>query len=268
MSETALITGASSGIGYELSKVFAKNAYNLVLVSRDKQRLETVAKDLINQHDIQVKVIAKDLCKSAAPQELYDDLVAEGIDIDVLVNNAGIGINGKFTDISADKHMNLIQLNISSLTMLCSLFGSDMVKKRSGRILNVASTAAFQAGPLMSAYYASKAYVLMFSEALHNELAQDGVIVTVLCPGPTHTEFFERNEMIDTKLAKSPYIMKAADVAQAGFTGLMNGEKIVIPGLINKLLAFTVRFTPRSVITLITRSLNKKEAVSGVHKKT
>ena len=268
MDNTALITGASAGIGYELSKIFAKNGYNLLLVSRNKQRLEVIAKEMENQHDILAKVMSKDLSKSSAPQELYDDIVSDGININVLVNNAGIGTNGKFTDFSVDKHMDLLQLNITTLTLLCKLFGTDMVKKRSGSILNIASTAAFQAGPFMSTYYASKAYVLMFSEALHNELAQDGVIVTVLCPGPTHTEFFERNEMIDTKLAKSPYIMKAADVAQAGFTGLMNGEKIVIPGLINKLLAFTVRFTPRSVITLITRSLNKKEAVSGVHKKT
>jgi len=266
MSKTVLITGASAGIGYELSKIFAKNGYNLVLVSRNKQRLEVIANELENQHDIQAKVIPKDLSNSAAPQELYDDIVADGIDINVLVNNAGIGTNGKFTDFSTDKHMDLIQLNITSLTMLCKLFGTDMVKKRSGSILNVASTAAFQAGPFMSTYYASKAYVLMLSEALNNELAQDGVNVTVLCPGPTQTEFFERNEMIDTKLAKSPYIMKAADVAQAGFAALMNEKKIVIPGLINKLLAFSIRFSPRSIVTLITRFLNQKDAVSEVHK--
>jgi short-subunit dehydrogenase len=268
MSKTVLITGASAGIGYELSKVFAKNGYNLVLVSRNKQRLEVIAKELENQYDIQARVIPKDLSKSSAPQELYDIISADGIDINVLVNNAGIGTNGKFTDFSADNHMDLIQLNITSLTMLCKLFGTDMVKKRSGSILNVASTAAFQAGPFMSTYYASKAYVLMLSEALNNELAKDGVNVTVLCPGPTQTEFFERNEMIDTKIAKSPYIMTATDVAQAGFAGLMKEKKIVIPGLINKLLAFAVRFTPRSVTTLIARSLNQKDAVSKVHKKT
>ena len=262
MSKTVLITGASAGIGYELSKVFAKKGYNLVIVSRNKQRLEVIAKEMKNQHNIQTKAIPKDLSKSSAPQELYDEIIADGIDINVLVNNAGFGTNGKFTDFSVDKHMDLIQLNISSLTILCKLFGTDMVKKRSGSILNVASTAAFQPGPLMSTYYASKAYVLMLSEALNNELAQDGVNVTVLCPGPTHTEFFERNEMTDTKIAKSPYIMKAADVAQAGFSGLMKRKKIVIPGFINKLLAFTVRFTPRSVIILITRNLNQKTAVS------
>ncbi len=268
MSKTVLITGASAGIGYELSKIFAKNGYNLVLVSRNKQKLEVIAKELENKYGIQAKVIPKDLSKSSASQELYDNITANGIDIDVLVNNAGFGTNGKFTDINAHKHMDLIQLNITSLTMLCKLFGTDMVKKRTGRILNVASTAAFQAGPLMSTYYASKAYVLMLSEALYYELSQDGVSVTVLCPGPTHTEFFKRNEMIDTKLSKSPHIMKAEDVAKAGFDGLFRNKKIVIPGLINKLLAFTVRFTPRSIMTLIARSLNQKEAVSEVYKKT
>ena len=267
MNKTVLITGASGGIGYELSKVFSKNGYNLVLVSRNKQRLEVVAKEMEKQYGIQAKVIRKDLSKSSAPQELYDDMVANGIDIDVLVNNAGFGINGKFTGFSADKHMELIQLNITSLTLLCKLFGTDMVKRRSGSILNVASTAAFQAGPLMSTYYASKAYVLLLSEALNNELAQDGVNVTVLCPGPTHTEFAVRADMSSTKIANVPWVMSATEVAEIGFSGLMKGKNIVIPGLMNKLLAFSVRFTPRSVMTLIIRYLNQKEVVSEVHKK-
>ena len=267
MNKTVLITGASGGIGYELSKVFSKNGYNLVLVSRNKQRLEVIAKELENQYDIQAKVIPKDLSKSSAPQELYDDMVANGIDIDVLVNNAGFAINGKFTGFSADKNMELIQLNITSLTLLCKLFGTDMVKRRSGSILNVASTAAFQAGPLMSTYYASKAYVLLLSEALNNELAQDGINVTVLCPGPTHTEFAVRADMSSTKIANVPWVMSATEVAEIGFSGLMKGKNIVIPGLMNKLLAFSVRFTPRSVMTLIIRYLNQKEVVSEVHKK-
>jgi short-subunit dehydrogenase len=149
MSKTALITGASAGIGYEFSKTFAKNGYNLVLVSRNKQRLEVVAKEMENQHDILAKVIPKDLSKSSAPQELYDDIVSDGIDIDVLVNNAGFGINGNFTDFSADKHMELIQVNITSLTLLCNLFGTDMVKRRSGSILNVASTFSMLHQPLL-----------------------------------------------------------------------------------------------------------------------
>lgn len=267
MNKTVLITGASTGIGYELTKVFSKNGYNLVLVSRNSQKLEILAKEMEKQHDIKAKVIPKDLSKSSAPQELYDDIVADGIDIDVLVNNAGIGINGKFTDLSADKHMELIQLNIISLTMLCKLFGTDMVKRRSGSILNVASTAAFQAGPLMSTYYASKAYVLLLSEGLNNEFAQDGVNVSVLCPGPTDTEFAARADMSSAKIINVPWIMSAAKVAEICFSGLMRGKKIIIPGLMNKFIAFSTRFTPRSVLVLITRSLNQKEAVSDVHKK-
>ena len=181
MSKTVLITGASAGIGFELSKIFAKNGYNLALVSRNRQRLEELAREMENQHQIIANVIPKDLSESSAPQALYDDVVSDGIDIDVLVNNAGFGLNGYFTDFSADQHMKLIQVNVTSLTLLCNLFGRDMVKKRSGRILNVASTAAFQAGPLMSTYYASKANVLSFSEALNIEFGQYGVNVSPMC---------------------------------------------------------------------------------------
>lgn len=258
MNKTVLITGASSGIGYELSKVFSRNGYNLVLVSRNRQRLEVIAKEMEKQHDIQAKVIQKDLSKSSASQELYNDIVADGIEIDVLVNNAGFGINGKFTEFSTEKHMELIQLNITSLTMLCNLFGTDMVKRRSGKILNVASTAAFQAGPLMSTYYASKAYVLLLSEGLNNEFAQDGVHVSVLCPGPTETEFAAQADMDSSKIANVPWIMSAAKVAEICFSGLMRGKKIIIPGLMNKLIAFSTRLAPRSVLVLITRSLNQK----------
>lgn len=258
MNKTVLITGASSGIGYELSKIFSRNGYNLVLVSRNRQKLEVIAKEMEKQHDIQAKVIQKDLSKSSASQELYNDIVADGIDIDVLVNNAGFGINGKFTEFSTEKHMELIQLNITSLTMLCNLFGTDMVKRRSGKILNVASTAAFQAGPLMSTYYASKAYVLLLSEGLNNELAQDGVHVSVLCPGPTDTEFAVQADMESSKIGKVPWMMSAAKVAEICFSGLMRGKKIIIPGLMNKLIAFSTRLAPRSVLVLITRSLNQK----------
>lgn len=258
MRKTALITGASSGIGYELSKVFAKNGYDLVLVSRNTEKLKTISEEIKKQHDVQVKVISKDLSKSTAPQALYDEVTADGIRIDVLVNNAGIGTYGKFVETGTEQQMDLIQLNITSLTLLCRLFGADMVKRGSGGILNVASTAAFQAGPLMSTYYASKAYVLLFSEAIKNELKPDNVTVTVLCPGPTQTEFFKRNDMIGTGLERSPHIMSAAKVAEIGFSGLLKGKTIVIPGLINKVLAFSVRLAPRRIATAIAASLNQR----------
>ncbi len=257
MNRTALITGASIGIGYELSKIFARNGYNLVLVSRTKQKLEAIADKLENKHGIQTKVIPKDLSKSIAPVELYEEIVSDNIEINVLVNNAGFGLNGKFVDLKAEKQMDLIQLNISSLTMLSKLFGADMAKRRSGKILNVASTGAFQAGPFMSTYYASKAYVLLFSEGIANELAQDGVDVSVLCPGPTHTEFGDRAEMSHTKVLNVPWVMDAAEVAEAGFSGLMNRKKIIIPGVMNKILAFSTRLMPRSFLVLILRYLNQ-----------
>jgi len=259
MSKTALITGASAGIGYELSNVFAKNGYDLVLVSRNRQKLGFIAGNLESSYNVHVIVMPKDLCKPAAPQELYDEIADKGIDIDVLVNNAGIGVNGKFTDFSIERYKDLIQLNITSLTMLCKLFGSEMVKKKSGRILNVASTASFQAGPLMGSYYASKAYVLSLSEALNYELGQDRVVVTALCPGPTQTEFFERNDMIGVNVTNCPWMMKAAEVAEAGFSGLMKGKTIVIPGLINKLLVFSVRFVPRRIPAAMVCYLNKRQ---------
>jgi len=259
MSKTALITGATSGIGYEFSKVFAKNRYNLVIVSRNREKLNAVAGELGQLHDIQVKAISKDLCKFSAPQELYDEISAGNIDIDVLVNNAGVGLNGRVVDLSAAKQMDLIQLNIASLTILCKLFGADMVKKSSGSILNVASTAAFQAGPFMSTYYASKAYVLMFSEGLNAELKRTGVTVTTLCPGPTRTDFFRRAGMKGSKLEKIPFLMTPAEVAGIGFSGLRKGKRIVIPGLVNKILAFSARVLPRGLITTITGYLNHEK---------
>ncbi len=258
MTKTGLITGASSGIGYELSKVFAKNGYDLVLVARNAERLNDISEEIQKQYDVHVKVIPKDLSKSLAPQELYDEVAADGIGIDVLVNNVGVGTYGKYTDSSTEQQMDLIQINITSLTMLCKLFGTDMVAKGSGRILNVASTAAFQAGPFMSTYYASKAYVLLLSEALGYELRHDNVTVTVLCPGPTQTEFFQRIDMIGTNLERSPFKMSAAKVAESGFSGMLKGKTIVIPGLINKLLAFSVRLTPRRVTTAIASFFHKR----------
>jgi short-subunit dehydrogenase len=259
MNNTALITGATSGIGYELSRVFAKNRYNLVIVSRNREKLDAVAGELSRLYNIQVKAISKDLSKISAPQELYDEISADNIQIDVLVNNAGVGINGRVVDLSAEKQMDLIQLNIASLTILCKLFGAAMVKKGAGSILNVASTAAFLAGPFMSTYYASKAYVLMFSEGLNAELRGTGVTVTALCPGPTRTDFFERADMKGSRLAITPFMMTPAEVAEIGFSGLRKGKAIVIPGLVNKILAFSTRLSPRALITTIAGYLNHEK---------
>jgi short-subunit dehydrogenase len=259
MTKTALITGASSGIGLEFSKIFAKNGYNLVLVSRNVERLQRISEEIATHGPIRIKLMPKDLCKAQAAYDLHDEIIADRISIDILVNNAGIGTHGSFVDIGPDRHETLIGLNITALTILCRLFGADMVKRGAGGILNVSSLAAFQAGPLMSTYYASKAYVLMFSEALREELGKQHVSVTVLCPGPTQTEFFERSNAIGTGLEKSHFMMTPSQVAEIGFEGLMKGKSVVVPGLVNKLLSFSVRLAPRKFVTAIAASLNQRQ---------
>ena len=255
--KTALITGGATGIGYELSKFFARDKYDLILVSRDKDKLENVSRELEKEFNIKVNIISKDLSKSNSAQELYYDVCNAGYHIDILVNNAGIANYGKFTDSDIEKQIKLIQLNITSLSILCRMFGKDMASSKSGAILNIASTAAFQAGPLISTYYASKAYVLLFSEALKKELQEDNVKVTVLCPGPTKTGFFQRNNWTGSKIDTSPYLMNAEDVAECGYRGLLEGKTVVIPGVVNKMSAFLVRLLPRAVVNMITYYLNK-----------
>lgn len=257
MGKTALITGASAGIGYELSKVFADNGYDLILVARNKQQLEQLADEILAGNDIRVTVIAKDLSHHDAAQWLYDEVVGQALNVDVLVNNAGIATNGYFSDFEPAQHNQVLQLNITTLTLLCRLFGNEMIKQGAGGILNVASTAAFQAGPFMATYYASKAYVLSLSEALNAEMKHKGVKVSVLCPGPTKTDFFQNNNMNSALLPSSPHMMSAASVAMAGFRGLHRGKLIVIPGFINKVLALSVRFLPRSVGMTLTGYLNR-----------
>lgn len=257
MAKTALITGASAGIGYELSRVFARNGFNLVLVARNQDKLEQMAKELENECNITVSIIKKDLCEITAARSIYDEAATAGHSIDVLVNNAGIGMHGLFTDFDSQTIKDVIGVNITSLTLLCRLFGADMVKNGSGKIMNVSSTAAFQAGPRMSVYYASKAYVLMLSEALDYEFKKSGVTVTTLCPGPTKTEFFDRHGMAHVKVASGPWVMGAADAAKAGFDGMMKGKKIIIPGFFNRISAFLTRFSPRSIPTAIVNYLNQ-----------
>ncbi len=257
MTKTALITGATAGIGYELSRVFAQNEFNLVLVARNKDKLEQMAQELEKIDNITVSIIQKDLCEPTAAQAIYDEVSAAGRFINVLVNNAGIGMHGLFTGFNNKTIMDVVGVNITSLTLLCRLFGADMVKTGSGKIMNVSSTAAFQAGPRMSVYYASKAYVLMLSEALDFEFKKSGVTVTALCPGPTRTEFFDRHDMSHLKVATGPWLMDAADVAKAGFEGMMKGKTIVIPGFLNRISAFLTRFSPRKIPAVIVNFLNQ-----------
>src|SRR6266852_587673 len=201
-SQTALITGASAGIGRELAKLFAKDGYNLVLVARNGSRLNQFADELQRQFSISAKALALDLASVSAPQFLFDQLTRENIAIDVLVNNAGYGKLGAFAEVSLEESLGQIQLNITALTHLTKLLLGPMLELKSGKILNVASTAGFQPGPLMAVYYATKAYVISFSEALANELSGSGVTVTCLCPGATDTEFQKRAGTEETLLFK------------------------------------------------------------------
>jgi uncharacterized protein len=248
---TALITGASAGIGLELARVFAREGYALVLVARNQKRLEQLAAEL---KPASVQVIAKDLSLPDAPQELHRAVP----NVDVLVNNAGFGVYGKFAQTSLSEELNLIQLNMNVPVILTKLYLAGMLSRRNGRILNVASTAAFQAGPLMSIYYASKAFLLSFSEAIGNELAGSGVTVTALCPGPTATEFQERSKIQNVALAKHGRMMDARSVAEAGYRGMIAGKPVVIPGAMNKLLVQTVRVSPRAMVTKIVRKLQEE----------
>ena len=257
-NKTALITGASSGIGYELAKIFAENKYNLVLVARREELLLQLGEELKSKHGITAKVIAKDLTQQSVPEDIYNELKSESINIDILVNNAGIGSNGFFWENDRDKELDTIKLNIFSLTHLTHLFLKDMVSRKNGRILNVASTAAFQAGPLMAVYYASKAYVLSFSEALASELKGKGITVSTLCPGPTITGFQDAAKMHDVRMLNMGMNTDVVEVAKAGYRGLMKGKTIIIPGAMNKFGVLSAKFSPRSMASAIARKLNER----------
>jgi uncharacterized protein len=256
-AKTALITGASSGIGYELARLFARDGYNLVLVARNQKQLVQIADELKEKHGVSVKVIAKDLSAVSAPEEVFTELQQESIEIDVLVNNAGVATYGLFSETDLGAELRMMQVNIVTLTHLTKLLLPGMLQRRRGKILNVASTAAFQPGPLMAAYYATKAYVLSFSEALANELHGTGVNVTVLCPGPTESGFQKSAHMEDSKLF-SGSVMGAQTVARIGYRGLMTNKTLVIPGLRNKILVEVVRFVPRNVVTRVVRNLQER----------
>lgn len=252
-NKTVLVTGASAGIGKELAKLFAQDRYNLVLVARNASRLTTLAGELQQRFGITAKPFSLDLASSAAPQFLFDQLAREEISVDVLVNNAGYGKLGAFAEVSYEESTGQIDLNITALTHLAKLFLAPMLERKAGKILNVASTAGFQPGPLMAVYYATKAYVISFSEALANELQGSGVTVTCLCPGATDTEFQTRAGTEQTTLFRRMRPMDAATVARDGYRALMKGKPLVISGLRNKLLAQSLRISPRRAVTAVSR---------------
>jgi uncharacterized protein len=255
---TALITGASLGIGLEFAKTFATAKNNLVLVARSEDKLKVLSEELQKTFGINVRIIAADLSKMEEVQKVYDTCKAENIAIDYLVNNAGIGVFDLFTDADWNKTEQMIDLNIKSLTKMCKLFIPDMVARKSGKILNVASTAAFQPGPTMAVYYASKSYVLLFSEAIYNELQGTGVSITCLCPGATQSSFFEAASMQESNLVKGKKLPTSKEVAEFGYKAMMKNKMTVIHGLMNAIMANSIRFTPRKLVLKIVRKIQGK----------
>jgi short-subunit dehydrogenase len=245
LKRVALITGASAGLGVEFARQLSKRGHRLVLAARRKDRLDALAKELGN-----ARAVAIDLSKANAAAKLMADLDAAGEKVEILVNNAGFGLIGRFAELDPKRERQMIDLNVGALADLCRAIAPGMIERKSGAIINVASTAAFQPGPKMAVYFATKAFVLSFTEALHEELKPHGIKVSCLCPGPTRTEFgdvagFGGNGAFD-KVA-----MEAGEVVEAGLKGMDRNRAVVVPGLVNKIGAVSTRFAPRSVVRKI-----------------
>jgi len=250
---TALVTGASGGIGLEFAKLLAADDHDLILVARSYAKLEEIATGFRTKHGVVVNCIAKDLAQPNAGLDLYE----QARHCDVLINNAGFATYGKFAEGDLAEDLQELQLNIVTLTELTRLFLPGMIAQKWGRVLNVASMAAFIPGPLMAVYYASKAYVLSFSAAIANELRGTGVTVTCLAPGATETGFQERSKMGDVPLFRVD-LAGASSVAKAGYRGMKKGKPLVVPGLKNKVVAFSTKLLPRALMTQISRAANKR----------
>jgi short-subunit dehydrogenase len=249
-----LVTGASAGIGFELARLFAKDGYGLVLVARRRERLDMLAAELSEKHGVPVKTLALDLAAPGAAKEIFDFTEREGVLVHTLVNNAGFGLRGPFAELSAERQDEMVRLNVGAVTSLARAFLPGMIARKEGGILNLASMAAFQAGPYMAVYYATKAYVLSLSEALHEEAKEHGVMVSAFCPGPVATEFIaiaglEGRPRFDT----AP---DAASTARAGYDAYRKNRALFIPGLFNKLGIFAERLVPRSVPRGAVKKLN------------
>jgi uncharacterized protein len=252
----ALITGASGGIGRQLAYHFAEDGYSLVLVARSKENLEELKKELENNYSISVLISIKDLSKQEEALKLYDEIKQQRITVQFLVNNAGFGLYGTFIETSWAEEADMIDLNIKTLTYLTKLFLPEMVERNEGRILNIASVASFLPGPLMAVYYATKAYVLSFTEALENELKDTNITISALCPGPTKTGFSDRANLSSSKLFESG-ALHVEDVAKVGYEQFMRGKTIIIPGAKFKVATMLPRFFPRKLITKVVRSMQE-----------
>jgi uncharacterized protein len=256
MPETALITGASSGLGWQYAKLFAKDKKDLALVARRRERLEALAAELSSAHGVKVHVLVEDLADPAAPSRISQEVQRRSLTIEYLVNNAGLGATGVFVQGDAPKQLEMVQVNVVALVGLTRAFLPDMVRRGHGRILNIGSTAGFQPGPFMAVYYASKAFVNSFSEALWYELKGTGVTATLSCPGPTATEFSAAAGNDSSRLFKLG-AMSAAEVASEGYRAMLKGRPLVVHGFKNKVLASSVRFSPRSIVREVAATLNR-----------
>ena len=260
--KTVLITGASNGFGMEFAKLFAKDNYNLVLVARSADRLKELGYSLQDEYQLQhVCIVQSDLSRPESPQEIYDELRQKGIQVDVLVNNAGAGLHGFFHETELDRELEIIQLNISSVVHLTKLFLKDMVARKEGKILNLASIVSFMPSPLMSVYAATKAFVLSFTEALQNELKDKNITVTALCPGASDTMFFKVADAEKTRAANGP-LSSPEEVARDGYEALMKGESRIVSGMMNKVQAGASNLLPDSALASTMRfQMEEKEDV-------
>ena len=254
-SETVLITGASSGIGWELAKCFAADGSRLILTARNTQALQSLADELHRTHNVEVTVLTADLSLPESPERIFKELQGRGIAVDVLVNNAGFGAWGRFAGLPLQRQLEMLQVNVTALVELTGLFLPGMVQRRRGGILNVASVAGFVPGPGMAVYYASKACVLSFTEALAWELAGTNVTATALCPGPTATNFGKVANADPARIVRQVR-MSAEAVAHYGFRSFRRGKMVAVPGLQNRLLILLIRFAPRSVVRKMAGKFN------------
>lgn len=257
LSETVLVTGASSGIGRELAHCFAASGSDCILLARTEDALKEVGRGLEAEHGIDTHVISADLSVPGAARDIDAELQQRGLTVDVLVNNAGFGARGAFVDLDVEQQMNMIRVNVTALTHLTHQLLPGMLERNAGGVLNVASTAGFQPGPHMSVYYATKAYVLSFSQGLTEEVADWDVTVTCLAPGPTRTSFVNRAEMEDSRLFKVGSVMSSRTVAEVGYHAFRNERALAVPGWLNKIGVFATRLTPRSVIRKVMGWVNQ-----------
>jgi uncharacterized protein len=260
--QRALVTGASNGIGLELARVFAREGWDLVVTARNQEALDRLASELSSSYPASVHVAAADLASRDGARLLMENITSAGLTVDALVNNAGFGLFGPFATTSLEREQQMIDLNIGALVTLTKLCLPGMIQRRRGRVLNVASTAAFLPGPNMAVYYATKAFVLSFSEAIGDELRGTGVTVTTLCPGPTETAFQDAARMHKSRLVQGA-MMSAADVAAAGYRGILAGHTVVIPGATNRMVPLLVRMLPRRLATIVSRRAAEAESQQG-----